>query len=310
VISPQSLTSPPQPKLTLYPLPTVFDYLNVASLHNTSIPSGNLLTNSTLAQLSNLANTHEYNLAYNASSPIRGISGMILAGQVLSFLNTTATTSGKRSAAKFGVQFGAYATFMSLFGLMGLDDDMWKGIPGYASAATFELFTDADEVSTFPSVGDMQVRFFWHNGTTLSGDDLTPDQYAMFGTNSTSLAWSDFYSRMSSVAVLDDEQWCTVCGNTTGSCAAYASQTSSSTAGAAGAAKSGSMSNAVAGVIGAMVALAFVFGAEALVLLLGGWRMVKKGKWTPTGGNGVGYDGYGNQSGDVAMENVGPVKRA
>lgn len=43
---------------------TVFDYLNVANIHNTTIPSSDLVTNDTLFQLRTLADNHEFNLAY------------------------------------------------------------------------------------------------------------------------------------------------------------------------------------------------------------------------------------------------------
>jgi len=43
---------------------TVFDVLNVAEIHNATIPSSDLVTNDTLFQLRTLADNHEFNLAY------------------------------------------------------------------------------------------------------------------------------------------------------------------------------------------------------------------------------------------------------
>lgn len=61
----------------------------MAEIHNASIPNSDALTSSTLDQLSALANAHEWGLAYNASDNIRAMAGMQLAGEVLSYLNST-----------------------------------------------------------------------------------------------------------------------------------------------------------------------------------------------------------------------------
>lgn len=50
---------------------TIFDYVNVATIHNASIPGEELLTSETLRQLRTRADEHEFNLAFNASEPIR-----------------------------------------------------------------------------------------------------------------------------------------------------------------------------------------------------------------------------------------------
>lgn len=60
----------------------VYDYIHVSTIHNSSIPSDDLLTNDTLSQLLTLANNHEFNLAYNASESIRAIAGSTLAAQM------------------------------------------------------------------------------------------------------------------------------------------------------------------------------------------------------------------------------------
>ncbi|KAI9650177.1 hypothetical protein NHQ30_000190 [Ciborinia camelliae] len=61
---------------------SIYDYVHVSTIHNSSIPSHELLTNETLSQLLALANNHEFNLAYNASEPIRAIAGSTLAAQM------------------------------------------------------------------------------------------------------------------------------------------------------------------------------------------------------------------------------------
>jgi hypothetical protein len=61
----------------------VYEFIHVSQIHNTSIPSDNLLTDETVFQLQTLADDHEHDLAYNASEPIRAIAGSTLAAQVI-----------------------------------------------------------------------------------------------------------------------------------------------------------------------------------------------------------------------------------
>ncbi|KAF2630259.1 phosphoglycerate mutase-like protein [Macroventuria anomochaeta] len=248
----------------------VYDLINVAEIHNSSIPSSDLLTNSTLHQLLTLANTHEYGLAYNASDDMRAIAGMQLAGEILSYMNSTITSKG---AKKLGIQFGAYATALSFFGLVDLPKTSsdFTGVIDYASSLVFELVTDADVSSGFPATSDLSVRFLFHNGTASNASQ--PTAYPLFGGSSETVSWNDFQTNLNKFAVSNSEQWCTKCGNSTGTCAAYASN-----GGAASTQQKSShgISPAIGGVIGAMVTLAVVLGSLAAFMLLGGFRLVSK----------------------------------
>ncbi|KAI4242669.1 MAG: hypothetical protein L6R40_003890 [Gallowayella cf. fulva] len=166
-LTPHRLTSP------------VYDLLHVASIHNTSLPDSPLLTDSTLDQLRTLADHHEFNLAYNTTDPIRAIAGSTLAAQIVQALDVMISSKGR---SKITIEFGAYGSFQSFFGLAGLtklsnSNDSFLGIPDYASTMTFELFTMA-EASPFPAVEDLRVRFSFHNGTT--DEDSTPVPYPLF----------------------------------------------------------------------------------------------------------------------------------
>lgn len=209
---------------------------------------------------------------------MRAIAGMTLAGEILQFLNNTIETAGK---SKFGIQFGAYGTFASFFGLAGLPaaDPDFYGIVDYASAMAFELVTNTTVSSgSYPSTSDISVRFIFHNGTT--SDISPPTAYPLFGTSNELISYNDFVTSMNKFAISSTEQWCNACQNSTGSCAAYASSSSSSSNGTAAAAtqemSGNGLSPAVNGVIGAMVTLAVVLGLEALVLAAGGLRVVSK----------------------------------
>jgi hypothetical protein len=249
----------------------VYDLINVAEIHNSSIPSSDVLTDSTLHQLSTLANAHEWGLAYNASDDMRAIAGMQLAGEVLEYMNSTISSKG---AKKLGVQFGAYATAMSFFGLVDLPaaSENFTGVIDYASSLVFELITEADVSSGFPSTKDLSVRFLFHNGT--ASNTSQPTAYPLFGSSSDTVSWSDFQSNLTKFAVSNSEQWCTKCGNSTGTCAAYTKDSGS--ASTQQKSSNNGISPAIGGVIGAMVTLAVILGSLAAFMLFGGFRLVSK----------------------------------
>lgn len=274
---------------------TIFDLLNVASIHNASgnFPSADLLTDQTFFQLRTLADQHEFNLAYNVSDPIRAVTGSIIAAQVVTALNTTLTGKGK---SKLNVQFGAYGGMTSFFGLAGLlplNVDFY-GVSDYASTLTWELVTNSTvSEESFPSMDEISVRFLFHNGTT--SNISTPTEYPLFGSGRSPLPWNDFVTGMNKFSIGTQQAWCTACGNSTGVCSASSladgsGQNSSSSGGLDGSSSGSSSSNghggmslAVAGVIGAMVTFAVILGIEGLILLLGGLRLVSKKRLAGTG---------------------------
>ncbi|USP75733.1 uncharacterized protein yc1106_03007 [Curvularia clavata] len=248
----------------------VYDIIHVAEIHNSSIPNSDVLDNSTLHQLTALANAHEWGLAYNASDNVRAIAGMQLAGEVLSYMNNIISSSGSK---KLGIQFGAYATFLSFFGLADLPRASvdFTGIVDYASSMSFELFTTADVGTAFPAEKDLQVRFLFHNGTASNTSE--PTVYPLFGGNANALAWTEFKEKMGEFAVTSTQEWCGKCGNTAGACAAFVKNDAPATQQHA---SSHELSPAIGGVIGAFVTLAVVLGSLAALMLLGGFRLVSK----------------------------------
>lgn len=202
---------------------------------------------------------------------------MQLAGEVLKYMNST-ITSGKAgsSANKFGIQFGAYATFMSFFGLADLPkaNQDFTGVCDYASSMVFELFTNADVSNGFPSENDLQVRFLFHNGTASNSSE--PIVYPLFGGDADAVSWNDFSAGLGKFAVSSTEQWCKACGNSTGTCAPYASNNNNNNPSATENNGGHHMSAAIGGVIGAFVTLVVVLLTLAAVMLLGGLRLVSK----------------------------------
>lgn len=202
---------------------------------------------------------------------------MQLAGEILSYMNSTVATGG---AKKLGIQFGAYATALSLFGLLGLPstNQDFTGVIDYASSLVFELVTSADVSSGFPAEEDLSVRFLFHNGTASASSP--PAAFPLFGGADTAIPYAAFADRLGRFAVRSTEQWCRKCGNTGGACAAYTSSAGGNGAGAGAAASSRDSGNgispAIGGVIGAMVTLAVVLGSLAAFMLLGGFRLASK----------------------------------
>jgi hypothetical protein len=243
-----------------------------------------VLDNSTLFQLRTLADHHEFGLAYNSSDNARAISGMQFAAEVVKYLNSTITSAGKQ---KLGIQFGAYATFLSFFGLSNLTaaSEDFYGVNDYASSMVFELFGNGTgSRSGLPSADDLQIRFFFHNGSSAAS--VEPTVFPLFGGSELAIPWTTFASKMGGFSVGTTEEWCKACGNTTGACAAYAGSGDSGSASASSSSSgsSGGISKAVAGVIGAMVTLGVILGLEALIVLVGGFRLVSKKRLqaTPT----------------------------
>ncbi|KAM0246721.1 hypothetical protein ACHAP5_004492 [Fusarium lateritium] len=248
---------------------TIFDLINVARIHNSSIPSDDLLTEPTLDKLYNLASIHEWNLAYNSSEPVRAIAGSVLAGQIVEALEPIA--NGEK-APKVNIQFGAYAAFMSYFGLAGLDkaSSDFTGVVDYASSMAFELVTNA----TNPTADDVSVRFYFANGTA---SENTPKMFPLFGEDKTTISWKAFKSGMSEFAIKDNKHWCKLCGNTDDICASSSDDDDDSASSQSSSGGSGNgVSKPVAGVIGALVTLVVILGIQAAVILFGGLRLVKK----------------------------------
>lgn len=259
---------------------TIFDYLNVGKIHNSSseFPHKSDLTDEVYHQLISLAGSHEYNLAYNSSDKARAIDGAVLAGEIMTALNDTIATKGK---SKLNIGFGSYGTIFSLFGLLQMPTASvnFTGIPDYASSMVFELVTNASGTAFPTNMSDLSVRFLFHNGTITGGSE--PTAYPMYGQSSELLSWNDFVTKTTEIAVVNDDEWCSLCGNTDGKCASSDSTSSSSGSASTSSTGGSGMSRAVAGVIGAMVTLAVILGLQALFFLVGGFRIAKRNKNSP-----------------------------
>ncbi|KAK3943270.1 putative histidine acid phosphatase, partial [Diplogelasinospora grovesii] len=259
----------------------IYDFVHVSMIHNASntIPSETLLTKESLHQLQTRADQHEWGLAYNSSDTIRAIGGAVLAAQIVQALNGTLTAPVvQASAQKLTVQFGAYGTFMSFFGLSqatAASPDFY-GIVDYASSMTFELVTNASlSSSSTVNPDDVSVRFLFANGT--ASDVNTPQAFPLFGQSETTIPWKTFVSEMDKFAIGSTAAWCQACGNSTGLCAGTSTSTTGGSGSTASTTDSGSggISLPVAGVIGALVTLVVILAVEGLVMAVCKLRLVK-----------------------------------
>ncbi|KAK6369421.1 hypothetical protein LTS17_009764 [Exophiala oligosperma] len=271
----------------------VWDLLNVASIHNASVP---LPDDADFFQLKTLADQHEFGLAFNASEPIRAVTGSILAAEVVTALNSTIEGHGK---SKVNIQFGAYGGMQSFFGLSNLTsvNPDFFGVPDYASTLTWELVTNSTVTSSsWPSADDIYVRFLFHNGTTSNISE--PVEYPLFGSKRSPLPWNDFVDGMNKFSISGQAAWCEACGNSTGICSADALGTDNAGSTVSGSSTSShgngnGISKAVCGVIGAMVTLGVILGAELLIMLVGGLRLVSKKRLQHPATNGMAEGTFG-----------------
>ncbi|KAF3908662.1 hypothetical protein AA313_de0205967 [Arthrobotrys entomopaga] len=249
---------------------SIYDIVNYALIHNETIPSSELLTPEAVSQLRTLADKQQWAHAFNESNPVRAIAGSTFAADVISHLESVISSNGRD--AKIGVQFNAYGTFLSFFGLAQLPaaDSNFYGLPDYGSTIAFELFT-YESVDSFPDVKDINVRFLFHNGSTINGGELVA--YPLFGKMETEMPWTTFADEMTNFAVTTTDQWCRVCGVEGGGiCQVY----SNNTVHPLGNATHHGVSSALAGVIGALVTLVVILVAQGLIIAVAGLAIVRK----------------------------------
>lgn len=232
----------------------VFDLLNVANIHNSTVT----VPSDKLDQLRWYADSSEFAQNYNATMPDRSIGGQTLMGGFLRQLQQTVDSKG---AQKMSVFVGSYDTFLSFFGLANLTDASpnFKGLPDYASSLAFELFTESN-MTSFPSnTDDLRVRFLFKNGTSS-----VFTAFPIFDRKDDFMPWNDFRTEFQTRAIKTAADWCARCKSIVGWCSqkgiapdSKTSSTSSTTTPTTDS-KQSKLTLAQAGVIGAMTTLGVV----------------------------------------------------
>ena len=211
----------------------------------------------------------------NATNPIKSIAGRSLATEILAIFENTIQTQGQ--ANKLNLWFGDFApmvSFAALVGLISNQNSVFYSIPPMGSSFVMELFSmvaDNNTLSQFPSTSDMFVRFFFQHD--INGQ-ATLSNYPLFGMSPSSayVSYSDFVNGLSRFRLSGVREWCETCGSYSVFCPAYTG-TNNSPIGNTNSNQTHGMSPAVAGVIGALVALAVAAIIFALLMALAGFRV-------------------------------------
>ena len=258
----------------------IFDYLSYGSIHNSTIQAR--LSNDDLFQARTLADDAEFALYGNISADggVRTIGGQTLAAYVLGLLINNIENNGQTN--KLNLLFTSFEPMISLAALLGLPNmyTQFFGIPELGSSMVFEMFSiDNDTSGTYPDPSDLYVRFLFRNGTNST---TNLGLYPVFGRghDSSSMNLSDFIVSMESIMLSDVGEWCTICSSLSVFCAAFANDAFTNTTGNTTSSlpkkSSPATHPAIAGVIGALIALVLAATTLAAVMFFLGIRFYRR----------------------------------
>ena len=228
----------------------VWDYLNVQSIHNST-----LAPNISAEQLATARGWADYHESISFSDPDRSsvgnIAGTAMLPPLLGYLNSIANAS---DPTKWALIAGAYKPFLALGSLLDVPQ-LNSSIVNYASTLLFEVYTNNS------------VQALFRNGTFESG---SWQPIPLLGSSMIPL--STLTDSLSRVSIPDRAAWCDICQTTdargcdvlaayngTGGGASYASDTSTF--------GRHRVSPVTAGLIGAFVTLAVVALLSALAFV-------------------------------------------
>lgn len=263
----------------------IYDWLQYEVTHNASFAAQISAVNMTRAKI--FAADWVQAMYSNSTDSVKSIAGRSLASQVLNTFYTSITTQGSNN--KLNLWFGDYAPMVSIAALMGLtrqQSEIFYQIPEMSGSYIFELIAyvaDDDSGVDYPDTSDMYVRFLYQNGTDAYS---RMTEYSLFGRSPSSLiSYTDFVTSMSKISLSGITEWCNTCqgvDDTSIFCPAFTDNEKN----LLGRSKRKGLSPVVAGVIGALVALAAASLLFALLMLLAGLRIRREGgrKKTDLGG--------------------------
>lgn len=244
----------------------IYDWLQYEALHNSSFQ----LSEVNMTRAKTLAADWVFALFSNGTDPVKSIAGRSLTEQILYTFYQAIANQGTTN--KLNLWFGDFAPMVSFAALAQLTSDQnsafWN-VPPMGSSFIFELVSlmDDDDTSlSFPNTTDLFVRFYYQNGT----DEYSqPVPYPLFGRSpsQTLISYSDFVHGLSQFSLSGAKEWCTTCAAYSVFCPAFTQAPSVNSSNHKG------LSPAVAGVIGALVALAVAAILFGLLMALAGFRV-------------------------------------
>lgn len=237
----------------------IFDFLNVESIHNTSLSQQ--ISPDTLSNALSWAEYHEAGLFSSADET--SVGNMAGRGILTPLTQAIHDVSNQTNPLKVSVLAASYKPFFSLFSMFQIPELEGK-LVDYASAMVFEIHQD----------DSMQIYF-------RNGSDGTYDPYPILNASPSSA--SGFVSHFANVKIDTLSKWCTACSeieargcgtlyslNGTGDGKSYSDATSTT--------GKHQVSPVVAGVIGALVSLAFALILLGLTSYLTGLTIVKRSR--------------------------------
>lgn len=260
----------------------IFDYLNYGSIHNISFEDNLSFEDFTRAKI--LADNWSWAMHGNTSASgrtpgdqIRAIAGRTVANRIVQSLYANINTAG--TFGKMTFLFGGFepmVSFAALSGLASEQNPQFFGIPEYGSSMVFELFSSEEgEPESYPSPANLKVRFYFQNGTDDSSKLVA---YPLFGNGPSgiSMTLSDFVANMQEFMILSVGDWCETCSSYSIFCPAFNFvEGGNGNAPARGGARRG-LNPVVAGIVGAIAALAVLGLLVAVAVLFGGLRLYRQ----------------------------------
>jgi hypothetical protein len=261
----------------------LYDFAAYHYNHNKTIRA--TLQPEELKMLGMLADNQQFSLNGNLSASglqqgdrIRAIAGRTLAQKMVDQLQMHIATGGRTN--KLSLLFGSFEPMLAFFALSGLSNGpsgtVFQSIPAPGSAMVVELFSIGSDTSSFPSTNDLWVRFMFRNGTE---SQMPFREYSLFnlGNSRSQIKWDEFTRNIAQFSIYDVPSWCNACGSSTVFCMALGnSMGGGSPSVSIGQATSSRISPPIAGLIGAVVALAVTGLIAAAVVLLFGFRIHRK----------------------------------
>ncbi|CAI6238796.1 unnamed protein product [Periconia digitata] len=187
------------------------------------------------------------------------------------------------NAPELTLLFGDSEPMTSFFDLAMVQNssDKFKAAPTYGSAMVFELFTLRRDPAfpTKDNLSDLRVRFYFHNATSTSSSTSSSStnstesltSYSLFNDPSPDTPWPTYQDMVQRIMLNHASSWCQLCDSPALFCAGFDGSSSafdqfpkSTDTLLNGKWSTSKVSPAVAGVIGAVVALvvaALVFAA-------------------------------------------------
>ena len=255
----------------------IWDYLSYGYTHNSTVQQH--LSSADLYQAQTLADGWAFAINGNTTGGgIRTVAGQTLAPRILGSLINNIQSNGQ--ANKLNLLFTSFEPMISFAALAGLPDlyPQFYGIPDLGSSMVFEMFSNTSNSSgAYPNLSDLYVRFLFRNGTN-STKNL--DDYPIFsyGENVFSLSFSDFATYMESIMISSVGDWCTICNSDSVFCPALVNGTTSDSGNSSTPSStkhSPAMRPAIAGIIGALLALVLVGIVLATGMVLFGVRFYR-----------------------------------